>query len=74
MRAVLKTYDRAQISFAQTLLEEAGIGTTVLDGSLNCIEAMSWPAFQLVVLSDDDLERARDILRDGLADWNKVKV
>lgn len=74
MQAVMKTYDPVQLSFAKTVLAEAGIETLVLDGSLQYIEMLSSPAFRLMVLADDEVGRARRILCRELEDWPKVRM
>jgi len=70
MRAVLKTYDPVQINFAQTLLKEAGIKTVVLDGTDNVIEVVEGPVLQLMVLADEEAERAQQIMRDAMPEFD----
>ncbi len=67
MRAVLTTYDPVQLSFAEALLNDAHIQTTVLDASSSIMESLAGkPAWRLMVLSDEDVGKALLILRDGM--------
>jgi hypothetical protein len=67
MRAVLTTYDRVQLGYAQSLLQQAGIETVVLDGSLNAYDTLHWQAMRLAVIEDGDALEAERILNEGMA-------
>ena len=69
MRTVLKTYSPVQLNFAQTLLKQAGIKTVVVDGTGNVIEVVEGLVFELMVLADEDAERAQQIMRDGMPEF-----
>jgi len=66
MRAVLTTYDRVQLDFAQSLLREAGIETVVLDNSQNAYATLQWQALQLAVLDDREAEEAERVLNEAM--------
>lgn len=74
MKSVLTTYDPVQLDYAATLLKEAGIETLVLDGSLHVYEALMWPAKRLMVLADEEVDAAAQILDEGLKAYAAAAV
>jgi len=71
MREVLRTNDAVLLSFAETVLRQAGIASTLADQHISVIEG-SIGAFprRLLVASDDDWDAAcRALTEAGLETW-----
>jgi len=66
MRVILKTTDPVVLDFAEVLLRDAGIPAHVFDAQFSQVEGSLGVFPRRLAVSDDDAERARDILRDGL--------
>lgn len=72
MKELLRTNDPVLLSFVASLLDEGGIDHFVADrhvsSVLGSISIMGYPA-QRVLVSDEDIERARRVLTDeGLSE------
>src|ERR1700709_1325535 len=67
MRAILKTNDPVLLSFAQSLLDEADIGCVAVDENGSIMDGSLGIVPRRLMVTDDDFERGRDALRDGLA-------
>ena len=67
MRAILKTNDPVLLSFAQNLLDEADIGSVVFDENASIMDGSLGIVPRRLMVADDDFERGREALREGLA-------
>ncbi|MBA3447838.1 MAG: DUF2007 domain-containing protein [Pseudaminobacter sp.] len=69
MIELIRTNDAVVISFAESLLRDAGIGCFVADQSMSVLDGSLGILPKRVMVVDDDAERARQILTDaGMAD------
>jgi hypothetical protein len=69
MLAVLKTTNPVDLSFAQALLNDAGIPNVVFDSEMSIMDgSMGFLPRRLMVPNDNYLA-AVDILRDGIAGY-----
>jgi hypothetical protein len=66
MRAILKTNDVVLLSFAQSLLADAKIDTVVFDGNASVMDGSLGILPRRLMVSDEDYEPARRILRAAL--------
>ena len=66
MKTVLKTNDPVLLNYAETLLKDAGVMTAVFDDSMSIMDGSMVIIPRRLMVSDDDLEHARKILRDGV--------
>lgn len=66
MKTILKTNDPVLLNYAQTLLNEAGIPAAVFDGEMSVLDGSMVIIPRRLMVSDDDVERSREILRDGV--------
>ena len=67
MRNVLKTNNPVTLSFAQSLLAEAGIEAVVFDTHTSVIEGSLGILPRRLMVADDDGPRAERVLREGFA-------
>ena len=67
MRPVLKTNDPVLLSFAQSLLAEGEIASVVFDENASVMDGSLGILPRRLMVADEDYERGRSILRDGLA-------
>jgi len=74
MRAVLKTNDAVRLSFAQSLLRDAGIDNVVFDGNASIMDGSLGILPRRLMVADDDYLRARGVLQDALGDSGKDAV
>lgn len=65
MKELLRTNDPVHISWAETILNEAGIETVVFDQDAAVIEGSINAIQRRVMVPDDDLERARQLLAEA---------
>lgn len=68
MRAILKTNDPVLLNFAEALLRDAGIDAVVFDTEASIMDGSMGMLPRRLMVSDDDLERARAILSTGLGE------
>jgi hypothetical protein len=66
MKTVLKTNDPVLLNYAETLLKDAGILAAVFDDAMSIMDGSMVIIPRRLMVSDDDLEHARAILRDGV--------
>ena len=66
MKIVLKSNNPVLISFAEALLKDAQIETFQLDQQMSVNEGSLGILPRRLMVADDDLARAEDILREGL--------
>ena len=67
MRPVLKTNDPVLLSFAQSLLGEAEIESVVFDENASVMDGSLGILPRRLMVADDDFERGKVVVRDGLA-------
>jgi hypothetical protein len=66
MRPVLKTNDPVQISFAEALLADAGIGHVLFDGEASVMDGSMGMLPRRLMVADEDFDHAVKILGGGL--------
>jgi len=66
MKTILKTNDPVLLNYAEALLKDAGIGAAVFDDSMSIMDGSMVIIPRRLMVSDDDVERARELLRDGV--------
>jgi hypothetical protein len=66
MRAALKTNNPVDLSFAQALLHDAGIGNVVFDAEMSIMDGSMGMLPRRLMVADEDFSAATAILRDGL--------
>ena len=62
MKEVLRTNDPVALSFAQSLLEDAGIEPFVLDAHASAVEGSIGAIQRRVMVIDEDADMARSII------------
>jgi hypothetical protein len=67
MRVVLKTNDPVALSFAESLLREAGIRSVVFDGHASVMDGSLGILPRRLMVTDEDFEPAQEVLRNGFA-------
>ena len=65
MKELLRTNDAVVISFAESLLKDAGIGCFVADQNMSVLDGSIGVLPRRVMVADDDLAAARRILTDA---------
>lgn len=69
MHELIRANDAVLISFAETLLKDAGISALVADQAMSLMEGSLGMLPCRLLVSEDDAERARRLLTDaGLGD------
>ena len=66
MKTLLKTNDLVLLNFAEVSLKDAGIAAVVFDDSMSVMDGSLCILPRRLMVSDDDEERARAILRAGV--------
>ena len=66
MKTLLKTNDLVMLNFAEVLLKDAGIAAVVFDDSMSVMDGSLGILPRRLMVSDDDDESARAILRAGI--------
>lgn len=66
MRELLRTNDPVTLSWVQALLNEAGIGCTVLDSHTSIIEGSIGAIPRRVMVPDEDLQEARRLIAEAV--------
>ena len=66
MKTLLKTNDLVLLNFAEVLLKDAGIAAEVFDDSMSVMDGSLGILPRRLMVSDDDEESARAILRGGV--------
>ena len=70
MREIMRTNDMVVLSFAQSLLTDAGVKPLVADANISVLEGSIGVFPRRLMVLDDDWATARKILEDGgLAEW-----
>ncbi|MEI9989651.1 MAG: DUF2007 domain-containing protein [Rhizomicrobium sp.] len=67
MRPVLKTNDPVLLSFAQSLLAQGDIASVVFDENASVMDGSLGILPRRLMVADEDLERGKTLLREGLA-------
>ncbi len=67
MKDVLKTNNQVLLSFAQSLLTDAGIESFIFDSHASIMDGSLGILPRRLMVADEDKERAASILREGLA-------
>jgi len=69
MKELIRTNDAVIISFAESLLKDAGIGCMVADQNMSVLDGSIGILPRRILVLDDDLDAAQRILTDaGIAD------
>lgn len=68
MRAILKTNDAVMLSYAQSLLAEAGIGVMVFDANASIMDGSLGVVPRRLMVLDEDFAQAQRILREAIPD------
>jgi len=69
MKELIRTNDAVIISFAESLLKDAGIGCMVADQNMSVLDGSIGILPRRILVLEDDLDSARRILTDaGIAD------
>jgi hypothetical protein len=66
VKTLLKTNDPVLLNYAEALLKDAGVAAVVFDGEMSVLDGSMVIIPRRLMVSDDDVERAREILRDGV--------
>lgn len=66
MKAVLKTNDAVLLSFAQSILKDAGIENEVFDANASIMDGSLGMLPRRLVVADEDFAQAQRILREAL--------
>lgn len=70
MRELLRTSDPVTLSFAKSLLADAGLQVFSADDHISIMEGSIGAFPRRLMVVDDDWEAARDVLTDGgLSQW-----
>ena len=65
MKELLRSNDMVQLSFIEVLLRDSGIECVVFDGHTSILEGSLGVLPRRVMVLDEDLEAARQLLRDA---------
>lgn len=68
MQELLRTNDMVRLSFLRAVLEEAGIGTIVLDQHMSVLEGSAAAIPRRLMVATDDLAAARALVEAAEAD------
>ena len=74
MIELLKTNDPVLISFVQATLADAGIEALVLDTHASILEGSASAIPRRIMIMDEDLETAKQILKTRGAELNDVRI
>ena len=74
MNELLKTNDPVLISFVQATLADAGIEALVLDTHASILEGSASAIPRRIMIMDEDLETAKQILKTRGAELNDVRI
>ena len=74
MIELLKTNDPVLISFVQATLADAGIEALVLDTHASILEGSASAIPRRIMVMDEDLETAKQILKTRGAELNGVRI
>lgn len=65
MKELIRTNDAVIISFVESLLKDAGIGSLVADQNMSVLDGSIGILPRRVLVPDDDLDAARRLLADA---------
>lgn len=65
MQPLIRSNDPVELSFAQSLLADAGIGHVLLDQHTSVLEGSIGAIPRRLCVADDDLDAARALLREA---------
>lgn len=65
MQPVIRSNDPVELSFAQSVLTDAGIPAILLDQHTSVLEGSIGAIPRRLCVADDDLDDARDLLRQA---------
>ena len=68
MRAILRTTDAVLLSFAQSLLDDAGIQTVTFDTHASIMDGSMGMLPRRLMVADDDFTKAQRLLREAIPD------
>jgi Putative prokaryotic signal transducing protein len=65
MEELIRTNDPVLISFAESLLKDAGLRAFVADGHMSILEGSAGFIMRRILVDSDDFEEARGLMRDA---------
>jgi hypothetical protein len=65
MKELMRTNDAVLITFVESLLKDAGIGSLVADQNMSVLDGSIGILPRRILVLDDDIEQARRILADA---------
>ncbi|MBI1182066.1 MAG: DUF2007 domain-containing protein [Alphaproteobacteria bacterium] len=65
MQEILRTNNPVSLSYAESLLKDAGIDCLVFDGHTSVLEGSIGAIQRRLMVADDDVEKARRLLADS---------
>ncbi len=68
MREILKSNNPVLLDFAQALLRDSNIAHEVFDTNMSVMDGSLGILPRRLMVADEDFNRARTLLRDGLGD------
>jgi hypothetical protein len=66
MRAILRTNDAVMLSYAQSVLDEAGIQTLIFDTHASIMDGSMGMVPRRLMVPDDDFTQAQRLLREAI--------
>ncbi len=70
MRDLVTTNDAVLLNYVQVLLEDAGIGVAVFDGSMSAVQGSLGAVQKRLAVPEDSWAQARRLLDEaGLSQW-----
>jgi hypothetical protein len=66
VKTILKTNDPVLLSFAKSLLDDAGIGAAIFDDAMSVMDGSLGILPRRLVVSDEEEAAARALLKDGV--------
>ena len=66
MREILKSNNPVDLSYAQAVLKDAGIGSVVFDDQMSVMDGSMVILPRRLMVTNDDAEEAKALLKDAL--------
>jgi hypothetical protein len=66
MREILKSNNPVDLSYAQAVLKDAGIGSVVFDDQMSVMDGSMVILPRRLMVANDDAEEAKALLKDAL--------
>ena len=74
MIELLRSNDPVLISFVERILADARIGSFIMDMHTSILEGSTSAIPRRIMLADEDLDRARLVLKRHEEIWNDVRI